>query len=292
MVTHTPVVTVVCLCYNHERFVKEAIESVFRQTYAAVQLIIVDDASTDKSVDVIKAVLKGHPDVPFISLEKNQGNCRAFNKALPLVKGDFIIDLAADDVLLPERVASGVSTFQSRGSMFGIHFSDAENISANGSHISFHSDRFPHATIPQGDVYIDVIQRYFICGPTVMMRTKVMQHLGGYDETLAYEDFDLWIRAAREFKFAYSPQVLVKKRNLSGSLGNVQFKRSGRQLWSTYLVCVKIYVMNKSEAECKALSKRLVYEMKVAFRLLDVSLLRKYFLLWLKNKTTFGYPRP
>ena len=103
-----PLVSVVCLCYNHERFVGEAVRSVLNQTHPSIQLIVVDDHSTDGSQLIIEKLLTGHPSVEFISLGKNIGNCRAFNKGLEKVAGEFVIDLSADDVLMPARVETGV----------------------------------------------------------------------------------------------------------------------------------------------------------------------------------------
>lgn len=279
----TPLVSVVCLCYNHERFVKEAIESVFNQTYSPIQLIVIDDASTDASALKIREVLKDHPGVIFIALNKNLGNTKAFNKALPLLQGEYVIDLAADDALLPDRVEKGVKQLQSSGKEYGIHFSDAENISEEGMHLSFHSDRFPHNTIPVGNIYEDIIRKYFISPPSVMIRKEALEELNGYDENLAYEDFDLWIRTARNFKFTYSHEVLVKKRQVSSSLGNQQFKRSSKQLYSTYLICRKILEMNRSESERKALSSRLIYETGMSLKLFRISLAWNYFKLWITN---------
>lgn len=279
-----PLVTVVCLCYNHEKFVREAIESVFNQTHLNTQLIVIDDASTDKSTQVIKNVLKDHPEVPFISLSENKGNCKAFNTSLSLIKGEFVIDLAADDVLLPERVEEGVKQFHLKGNSYGIHFSDAEIISEEGSHLGFHSDRFPHDTIPEGDVYIQVIRKYFISPPSVMMRKEVLNEMNGYDETLAYEDFDLWVRASRDFKFTYTGRPLVRKREVRNSLGNQQFKRSGNQLRSTYKVCEKILILNQKREERTALRKRIVYEIGITLRLVNFKLMSKYLLLFLRNE--------
>ncbi|HET9054287.1 MAG TPA: glycosyltransferase, partial [Cyclobacteriaceae bacterium] len=215
-------VSVVCLCYNQARFVEEAIQSVLNQSYLNVQLIVVDDASTDNSADVIKTVLRAHPEVPFLELPENLGNCKAFNRGLALTKGSFIIDLAADDVLLPDRIEKGVQVLLEKGQTYGVHFSDAEIIDENNVHLYNHSERFPHYTIPQGDVYAEIIRRYFICPPTVMFTRQVADVLGGYDEALSYEDFDFWIRASRTFNFVYSPDVLVRRRISKDTLGTKQ----------------------------------------------------------------------
>ena len=267
-----PLVTVICLCYNHERFVREAIESVWQQSYADIQLIIVDDASLDSSVSVIRELIIDKPEIIFIANEKNEGSCRSFNLALELATGEFIIDLAADDVLLQDRVKIGVECIQMAGPEYGVQFSDAEIISEDGSHLYFHSEKFPHHTIPQGNIYKNLIEQYFICSPTMMFRREVMEHMKGYDETLAFEDFDLWIRSSRKFKYCYSPLALVKRRIVSSSMSNQQFIKASKQRWSTLVVCKKIKALNRNDAEEKALRHRLGYEFFLSLKMMDVQL--------------------
>lgn len=279
-----PKVSVICLCYNHARFVKEAIQSVRNQTYANVELIIVDDASTDNSVEVIRESVQSFADVKFLSLEQNVGNCKAFNQGLRVALGDFIIDLAADDVLLPTRIEKGVQKLVHAGKDFGLNFSDAEWINESGQHLYNHSDRFPHEQVPQGDVYRELISRYFICAPSVMFTRELITTLNGYDESLTYEDFDLWIRGSRQYKFGYTSEVLVKKRVVKNSKSERQFKRNDLQRYSTYAVCRKIMNLNRTQAEQQALQERIRYEMKLCLKVLDLKLMYRYFLLGRENK--------
>jgi glycosyltransferase involved in cell wall biosynthesis len=272
----TPLVTVICLCYNHEAFLKEAIDSVFTQRYPAIQLIVVDDASTDSSAKVIKEILKEHPEILFLSLKSNVGNCKAFNKGFEQSTGRFIIDLAADDALMPDRIQEGINAFERSGAGYGVNFSDAELIDESGSRLGFHSDQFPHTTIPQGDVYQPVIERYFINSPTMMMRREVLVALGGYDETLAYEDFDFWVRSSRDFLYTYTPKPLVRRRMLKTSMASNQYKRNSLQLASTYEVCKKIEKLNRNTSEDKSLRKRILYEMRKAITVGEFQLSWKY----------------
>lgn len=276
-------VSVVCLCYNQERFVEEAIRSVLNQTYPNIQLIVVDDASTDSSVNVITSALISLPEVQFLALKENLGNCKAFNKGLALVKGAYIIDLAADDVLLPNRVEEGVRALTEKGSGYGVHFSDAEIIDQYGTHLYNHSDRFPHQTTPQGNVYTDVIRRYFICPPTVMFTREVANVLGSYDEALSYEDFDFWIRSSRVFSYAYSPEVLVKRRISENSLGSKQLKLFNKHSKSTYKVCEKILRLNNTREEQKALHQRIGYEIGLNLRLLNIATAIRFLFLLIRN---------
>lgn len=275
-----PIVSVICLSYNHESFVEEALQSVVNQTYPHVQLIAIDDYSVDRSVEVIKEFISKNPSVEFIPFPGNLGNCRAFNIGYKMSKGEFVIDLAADDVLMPDRIEKGVKAFQSLGKDVGVQFSDAERIDRFGKSLGYHSDRFSHDSIPQGDIYCDVLGRYFINSPTMMMRREVLTKLDGYDETLTYEDFDFWVRSSRDFKYHYIPEPLVKKRILSSSLGQGQYKSGSDQLWSTLHVCQKALLLNRTPGENQALKKRIWFEMRQAARVGNFGILRSYIRLW------------
>jgi glycosyltransferase involved in cell wall biosynthesis len=279
-----PRVTVICLCYNQGRFVSESIHSVLSQTHPNTELIVVDDASTDNSVAIIRECISSYPQIKFLPLSENLGNCKAFNRALRLSEGKYIIDLAADDVLLPDRLSKGIQALTNAGENFGVHFSDADWISEDGRALYRHSERFPHATIPEGDIYKDLIQRFFICSPTMMFRRNVIESLGGYDESLAYEDFDFWIRSSRKFFYCYTPEVLVKKRVVRNSMSDKQFKTFSPQLESTYRVCQKIMALNRSRDEQRALAKRTLYEIRVCLRLLRFPLVLKYVRLYFENQ--------
>lgn len=278
-----PLVTVICLCYNQKRFLQEAIKSVINQSYSPIQLIVVDDASTDGSPETINQLKTQYPQLEVLLLKENVGNCRAFNRGLAQAKGEYLIDLAADDVLLSDRIRKGVEALKQAGGDYGVHFCDAELIDERGSFLNHHSDKYPHHSIPQGDIYVQVIKRYFICPPTIMFRKSVMDALGGYDETLAYEDFDFWIRSSRQFKYMYSPEPLVKKRIVKHSLGSKQEKFFNQHAKSTYRVCKKTLDLNRTGEEKKALTKRIQYEIKLSLRLLNIWLAIKYAALLVSN---------
>lgn len=265
-----PLVTVICLCYNQGRFVEEAIQSVFMQSYPNIELIVVDDASTDNSVEVIHQVLAEHPEAIFICNETNEGNCRSFNKALKLTKGTYVIDLAADDVMLPDRVEEQVKAFQKLPSDYGVVFSNSIHIDESGTRLGSHfkTDRNGKSlsSIPTGDLYALLVERFFVSPPTMMVRREVLELLEGYDETLAYEDFDFWVRSSRLFKYFYVDKLLMKKRSVHGSLSSKQYAlKSKIYAESTLAVCRKIKTMNRNEAENRALRRRSSRELRTAF---------------------------
>lgn len=203
----SPLVTVICISYNHARFVREALDSVIAQSYQPIELFVVDDASTDGSQEVIRQWAAEHPNVKYFPLPVNGGNCKAFNTAFRHATGKYVIDLSADDVLLRSRVQRGVEFLESHPDV-GVQFSDAELIDAEGRRLGFHSDRFPHHTIPQGMIFREILSRYFINSPTQMIRKSLLDELDGYDESLAYEDFDFWVRSAPGHVMATSRSLL------------------------------------------------------------------------------------
>lgn len=278
-----PLVTVICLCYNHSRFVEEALQSVIDQSYGQVQLIVVDDASTDNSAIIIEAFCARYSEVQFIANETNQGNCKSFNQALNYAKGDYFIDLAADDVLEPERITAGIKTFEKSDSQYGVNFCNAEYINKNGDHLKyFYASDKDRSTVPHGDVFTTLIERYALCSPTTMFRREVIDQLGGYDEQLAYEDFDFWVHSSRNWKYCYTDEVLVKKRVVEDSHGSKQYQRKSQQRFSTYLVCRKVYQLCQSKKEYKVLRKRIKYELKHSLWHYNLLLTFRYLILWLK----------
>jgi len=264
----TPLVSIVCLCYNHERFVEEAIQSVFNQTYKNIQLILVDDFSSDKSVAVIQKIIEQYSNVDFLPLKKNHGNCAAFNKGLELVKGDFIIDFATDDVMLPNRIENQVNFFLHQNENVGVVFTDSIYIDENGKMLLNHYEHLFKKkiikNIPTGNVFRDVLTTYFISSPTMMVRKKVYDELNGYDESLAYEDFDFWIRASRNFRFQFLNEKTTLVRKLQGSLSTGLYQKGDKQLYSTFLICQKAEKLCCDEGDRDALRVRMFYEFKHA----------------------------
>lgn len=277
-----PLVSVVCLCHNQGRFVRAAIESVLTQTYQNVELIVVDDGSIDDSKQVIMNTIKDHS-VHYIDLHESRGNCAAFNIGLKQSKGAFIIDLAGDDMLLPKRIEEGVNDFLNAGDQVGVHFSDALISNEDGQilHTFYPRDHDGNllAQIPDGDVFELLVRKYFISPPTMMTRREVFEELGGYDESLAYEDFDFWIRSSRNYHYLFNKAPLVKKRNVSGSHGKKQFDWRNSHQKTTLKVCSKIMGLARSRSDYQALIARCFYEIKQCLLAGNFNLMLAYFSL-------------
>jgi glycosyltransferase involved in cell wall biosynthesis len=247
--------------------VERAINSVFAQTYHPIELIVVDDTSTDRSRVVIEKLQKTHGFTAIYNAE-NIGNCRSFNKGYAQSAGKYLIDLAADDELIPERIAVGVEVMEKSGPEIGVHFCDAALLDKSGKFLKTHYPRDNQGKlmkpVADGDMYNILLEKYYISTPTMMMSRTVLDELGGYDEALSYEDFDFWIRSSRNYQYRYTDAVLVNKYVMKNSLSTQQFFYKNRHTLSTAIVCEKAVALNKSREEDKALWKRVTHELKWA----------------------------
>ena len=281
-----PLVSVICLSYNHEAYVVEALNSVINQTYPNIELLIADDFSTDHSVGKIQDWLKNHPNVFFLANEKNLGNTKTFNQLAKKAKGEFIIDLAADDILLPNCIEKQVNAFQnSNYRSLGIVYGNLIEIDEKGNFISNYYTEEDHPE--SGNIYKMVIGRTTkICSVSSMIKKSVLEKLGYYDENLAYEDLDLWIRTSREYEFEYIPEILAKKRVLSHSLSShflIENNSRAKKLnASTLQILIKAFQLNRTKDEHKALIGRIRFEMYKFIKAKNFNLLLQLFLLEIK----------
>jgi glycosyltransferase involved in cell wall biosynthesis len=280
------------MCYNHEKYVVQSLNSVLNQSYKNIQLIIANDSSIDDSHKVIENWLLTHSDVIYIKNEINSGNTKTFNKALKLAKGDYIIDLAADDILLEDCIEKQLNAFLNpKFENLGIVYGNVELISENNAHIGYYypvnSNKEVIEKPASGNIYLSMLsQNSKICSVSAMIKKTVLDHLNGYDENLAYEDLDLWIRTSRLYNFDFIDSIIVQKRELENSLGSQFFKKSNsitRKInRSTYLVIKKAIALNETKIENRALLKRLHFEMDKSFQTNDFILLLKYIPLEIK----------
>ncbi len=275
-----PWVTVVCTCYNHEFYVENALLSVVEQRYPNVQLIVIDNASTDQSAERIRAFVQMHPNSLFIQNSQNIGLCRAFNQGLKQAKGEFIIDLSADDILLPDRLLHQVRCFEKLSPDYAVVFSNAAYIDSRGEFLANHYPINEHGQslepVPSGYVFRTILEKYYICTPTMMMRRSVLDELGGYDESLEYEDFDFWVRSARHYAYAYVDEVLTQKRRLPNSLSMQVIEPHNRLLSSTLNVCYKAFDRCQTPDEYHALAGRVRQFIRKSFYAEQFELTRKF----------------
>lgn len=222
-VSDLPKVCVLCGCFNHAEFVKESLESIKAQTYKNIQLIIWDDFSKDESVSIIKEWIKEYKsDCIFLQNSSNLGICKSLNKALHLAKGDFIAVIAADDVWLPDKIHNQVDIMQKSSQDIGVVYSDAFKIDEKGNQLPgmFIQTYRNLLSPPEGYIFDFLYDGNFIPAMATLVRTKCYECIGTYDEELAFEDWDMWLRISKSFRFVYDPIPSAKYRLVSTSLSH------------------------------------------------------------------------
>jgi len=214
-----PVVTIIAVCYNQEKYVEATLNSIQQQTYQNIQLIIADDASTDGSQKNIQQwIEKSNLNAIFISHEKNMGLTKNINSTLQYIKGAFYQVFGCDDIMLPDKIERQVKLLQQHTEV-DIVYSDMFLIDGSGklmeqSYFEKHVYKQPKS----GWLYKDLIERFIISAPSVLIRRNVIDELYDYNESLDYEDQDFFLRAAKKHQFIYMPEKTVQYRITGESL--------------------------------------------------------------------------
>jgi glycosyltransferase involved in cell wall biosynthesis len=190
-----PTVSVIIPTYNRARFIREAIESVVEQSFSDLELIVIDDGSTDETAEIVGAF--NDKRLNFVRQE-NRGRSAARNRAIASARGRYIAFLDSDDMYLRDKLAKQVSYMDLHPEL-GMIYTSATCIDGEGKPLD--SERYK--AWAEGQIYKQVafFQPVTITLPTVMVRREVLDTVGGFDEAMnRFEDTDLWRRIAKHHR--------------------------------------------------------------------------------------------
>jgi len=187
----TPLVTIVIPSYNHARYIEACVLSALAQTYPNIELIVIDDGSTDGSVEILDRLAREHG-FQFYAQE-NMGLPRTLNKALELSRGDYFCPMGSDDVMLPEKTALQVAFLESHPEA-GFCCGNARFIDQNGDFIARHNSRFKTETILMDFNQYFGNRKAGVIAPSTMIRTALLREVGGYDTSIRLEDAAMWLK--------------------------------------------------------------------------------------------------
>ena len=212
----TPSVSVVIATYNYARFLPTALESALNQTHHDLEVIVVDDGSTDDTPAVVERFLADSR-VRYQRVE-HLGQPKAKNTGIRLCRAPLIAFLDADDLWRPAKIEKQVALFQADPEL-GVAYTRRTLMNEAGQLLEY-----PEPMCHRGRVLTAMFQTNFICFSSVMVRGKVFEAVGLFDEDLQLAiDYDLWLRVARQFTFNFVPESLVRYRvghaNLSTRYG-------------------------------------------------------------------------
>ena len=215
-----PLVTIVTPSYNQAEFLEHTLQSVFRQDYDSVEFLVVDGASTDGSVEIIKshaAKLKW-----WVS-ESDSGQAEAINKGLVRAKGEIIAWINSDDILLPRAVSRAVEVMQANPNL-GMVYGDAITIDEIGNPLNRLS--FPDWTL------VDLMAFRVICQPAVFMRREILEQVGFVDESYHYMlDHQLWLRIGRVASIQHISSYIAAARHHPAAKNVLQAEHFAREIF-------------------------------------------------------------
>ena len=200
-----PLVSVIMNCYNSDKYLKEAIDSVYAQTYQEWEIIFWDNASTDNSAEIAKSY-----DSKLIYFRGEQTVLLGYARNLAIEKaaGEFIAFLDCDDIWLPEKLEKQIPLFNNQ--KIGLVFSDVFSFNMKGDVRRLYQYIMP----ARGRVLKELLRNYFLFIPTVIVRKEALHSLSEwFDERLTMnEEADLFIRLAYNWEVDFINEPLAKWR--------------------------------------------------------------------------------
>lgn len=218
-----PAVSVLVTTYAHATFVEEALDSLVAQTCRDFEVIITDDASPDDTAAVIRRWLDrtGFP-ASFVPNPLNQGICANRNQALRSATGEFVCSLSGDDAYEPRRIERQLAFFRAQPATVAAVYSDMVSVDGSGRAQpgTFLASTLGGRSAPEGR---DLLERLLTEGnilpaPATMIRRSCIDAVGGYDESIRVEDYQMWLKLAERWELRCLPEVLVRNRVLGSSL--------------------------------------------------------------------------
>jgi glycosyltransferase involved in cell wall biosynthesis len=212
-----PLVSVVIAAYNCGRFLSDAVNSVLKQTYRNLEILLVDDGSTDTTQEVIA----GFSDPRLRSFyQANQGQAAAKNKGITEANGEFIAFLDADDLWHSKKLEMQIPLF-SRSREIGVVYTKLSLIDQRGNPINT-PDRVHHS----GYITEKLLFDNCVTGMTSIIRHECIDKVGLFNENLPMGiDYDLWLRISLEYQFYFFDAITYYYRQWEGQMSHNSAKR-------------------------------------------------------------------
>jgi len=224
-----PEVTVLMTVYNGEKYLRESMDSILNQTFMDFEFLIIDDASTDASCNIILSY--NDPRIRLIENEKNVGQAESLNRGLEKAKGKYIARMDQDDICLPQRLRCQLDVMEQNPNV-GVCGTFAQFIDSNSKDIIVKWNE--EMMIENEDLKTQLLFRPCFIHPSVIIRHSVLKnHHLCYEESAGHaQDYRLWYRISSFCDFVNIPHKLIKyrlhKSQLSKNRQNDQYISSNK----------------------------------------------------------------
>lgn len=202
-------VSIITPTYNSEKFIAETIQSVQNQTYQNWEMLIVDDCSSDKTVEIIQQLMEDDYRIHLIQLNKNSGASKARNEAIKAVKGDYMTFLDADDIWFSDFIENSITTISNSGIPFV--FSSYRRSNENLEFV------YSDFIVPSKVTYTDILKTNSISCLTAFLDVKKLG-VKLMPDIRKRQDMGLWLKYLKEIPFAYGikePKAIYRIRENS-----------------------------------------------------------------------------
>lgn len=195
-------VTVGVALYNHEKYIVKCLESIVKQSYRNIELIIIDDGSPDNSFTIAKDYLESqvfNKNYKIIT-RPNKGMCNTLNEIAKLSNGKYISFIGSDDFWFLNKIEEQVEYLENNPDIILVH-SNSIKVDSSNNETGFldYSSK-----INNGNIYESIIYgKGGINTPSHLYRTSIYEEIGYYDNTLKFEDTDFWLRLTKKFNIGY-----------------------------------------------------------------------------------------
>jgi glycosyltransferase involved in cell wall biosynthesis len=197
-----PVITVFMAVYNGSRYLRQAIDSILSQTFSAFELLIIDDGSTDNSVDIVHSY--ADPRIRLLHNDGNKGLVFTRNRGALEADGEFLAILDCDDIAFPNRLEIQYNFFRENPEV-ALCSGRALYLDRNGRPIG-------QSPVFSGDKNLLLLFGNILVNSAVMIKTEVIKAVGSYNAHAPAEDYDLALRIAENHPIATIENILVKYR--------------------------------------------------------------------------------
>lgn len=218
-------VSVIITAYKHESFIRECLDSIYFQTQLPKKLIVIDDASGDRTKEVcLDWFAERAPtfETQFLFHSINLGLCKSLNEALAQIETKYYFHISADDWVEPQRIETQLSAAETMDDSTSLVISSIREVDINGETIVDHDfgkklSEYSEREL-DGAFHTKLLAENVIPAPSVLIRTDWAKKIGGYDEALAFEDYDMWLRLSRVSKIKYINEIVSNYRILNTSM--------------------------------------------------------------------------
>jgi len=220
-----PLVSVVIPTYNRAHLVERAVRSVLSQSFSNLEVIVVDDASTDGTREQVFALKQADPRLLYLRHETNRGAQAARNTGIRAANGNYIAFLDSDNEWLPSKLERQMSLFINNGREIkpGVVYAGFKWQYDDGRPSTEQTPRF------KGYIYKEALREWIADTSTLVVRKDLLYKAGLFDERVrAYQEWDLCIRLARHAEFDYIPEPLSIYHIHSGPTISKDLMRSAR----------------------------------------------------------------